>query len=108
MEFSCFGSEKFKETLKELGAQTLILTGLEAHICIIQTALEGLNNGYRVCVVGDAISSRRVKDKAISLERMIQSGVTIVSTEMLIYEILKKAGIPEFKEALKIVKMHLH
>lgn len=104
VEFSCFRCEKFGETLNKLKARTLIVIGIEAHVCVAQTVIEGLNNGYKVCVVSDAISSRKLEDKAISLERMKQNGVTIASTEMLIYELLKKAGTPEFKEALKLVK----
>jgi len=104
VEFSCLGSEKFKESLTQLKAKTLIITGIEAHICVSQTAIEGLSNGYRVCVIGDAVSSRSLEDKAISLERMRQCGVTIASTEMIIYELLKKAATPEFKKALKLVK----
>jgi len=104
VEFSCFGSEKFRDALKELGAATLILIGIEAHICVSQTTLEGLDSGYRICVVSDAVASRKIDDKAVSLERMRQNGATIASTEMLIYELLKKAGTPEFKETLKLIK----
>lgn len=106
MEFGCFGSEKFKESLKKLEVQTLILTGIETHICISQTAIEGVDLGYRLCVVSDAVSSRNLDDKAVGLDRLRESGVTIVSTEMLIYELLKKAGTPEFKETLKLIKSH--
>jgi len=104
VEFSCLGSEKFKESLTQLKAKILIITGIETHICVSQTAIEGLNNGYRVCVIGDAVSSRSLEDKALSLERMKQCGVTIASTEMVIYELLKKAGTPEFRKALELVK----
>jgi nicotinamidase-related amidase len=104
VEFSCLESGKFKDSLVKLEARTLIITGIETHICVTQTAIEGLNDGYAVFVVSDAVSSRSLDDKAIGLERMRQSGVTIVSTEMLIYELLKKAGTPEFKEALKLIK----
>ncbi|MCW4020637.1 MAG: hydrolase [Candidatus Bathyarchaeota archaeon] len=104
VEFSCLASEKFKESLVNLEAKTLIIVGIEAHICVTQTALESSNNGYRVCVVSDAVSSRNLEDKAVALERLRQNGITVASTEMLIYEILEKAGAPEFKEALKLVK----
>ena len=82
----------------------MIITGIETHICVTQTAIDGVNGGYRVCVVSDAVSSRNLNDKAVGLERMRQNNVTVVSTEMLIYELLKKAGTPEFKEALKLIK----
>ncbi len=105
MEFSCLGSERFRESLTAVAARTLILSGLEAQICIVQTAIEGIAKGYRIYVVSDAVSSRRLEEKVIALERMGQNGAEIVSTEMLIYEVLRKAGTPEFKEALKLVKM---
>jgi nicotinamidase-related amidase len=104
VEFSCFGSTGFKEALANLEAKTLIIVGIEAHICVTQTAIDGRQTGYRICVVEDAISSRNLGDKAAAIERMRQNGVTIVTSEMLIYEILKKAGTREFKQALKLVK----
>ena len=104
VEFSCFGSQSFKEALTKTQAETLVLTGIEAHICVTQTAIEGLKNGYRTYVVEDATSSRSLEDKATAIHRIRQNGGTVVSTEMLIYELLKKAGTPEFKETLKLVK----
>ncbi|MCS7120321.1 MAG: hydrolase [Nitrososphaerota archaeon] len=104
VEFSCFKSAKFAETLREINARTLIISGIEAHICVMQTALDGLIRGYRPCVVYDAVSSRRLEDKEVAINRMRQCGVTIATTEMLMYEILEKAGTQEFKEALKLVK----
>lgn len=104
VDFNCLGSEEFKACLGRLEAKTLIITGIESHICATQTAIDGLNKGYNVYVVSDAVSSRSLADKAIAIERMRQSGVTIVSTEMLIYELLARAGTAEFKETLKLVK----
>jgi nicotinamidase-related amidase len=104
VEFSCFESAKFKEALANLEAKTLIIAGIEAHICVTQTAIDGRQSGYRICVVEDAVSSRNLSDKAAAVERMRQNGVTIVTSEMLIYEILRKAGTDEFKQALKLVK----
>jgi nicotinamidase-related amidase len=104
IEFSCFGSERFREALTKTHAKTLILAGIEAHICITQTAIKGLESGFRIYIVEDATSSRNLKDKATAIHRIRQNGGTIVSTEMLIYELLKKAGTLEFKETLKLVK----
>jgi len=104
VEFSCMESGKFKESLTKLGAETLIITGIEAHICIAQTAIEALDAGFKVCVVSDAVSSRSLDDKAISLERLRHHGIAVASTEMLMYELLKKAGTLEFKKALELVK----
>jgi len=103
LEFNCFGSEAFRGRLRELRAETLILAGVEAHICVSQTALEGLGR-YRVCVVSDAVSSRTAENRRAGLERVRDAGAVVASTEMLIYEILGRAGTKEFKEALKLVK----
>ena len=104
MEFSCLASSTFKERLSETQTRSLILTGIEAHICVSQTAIEALTSGYRVYVVADAISSRRREDKMVAIERMRQEGAIIVSSEMLMYEMLRKAGTPEFKRVLELVK----
>jgi len=104
VEFSCLGSEEFRGALKRLDAKTLILTGIETHICVSQTAIEALDMGYGVHVVSDATSSRREEDRTVGIERMRQGGAVISSTEMLIYEVLRRAGTKEFKEALRLVK----
>jgi len=104
VEFSCLGSEEFRGALKRLDAKTLILTGIETHICVSQTAIEALDMGYGVHVVSDATSSRREEDRTVGIERMRQGGAVISSTEMLIYEVLRRAGTKEFKEVLRLVK----
>ena len=103
VSFNCFLSEEFRRRLKENGATTLILVGIEAHICVTQTALQGLNK-FRVYVIVDATSSRTEKDLTTAIERMRHEGVVMASTEMAIYEMLEKAGTDEFKEVLGIIK----
>jgi isochorismate hydrolase len=102
-EFNCFGSEAFRERLGRLKRYSLIITGLEAHICVAQTALYALSD-YAVHVVGDAVSSRFARNYETALNRMSRAGVTITSTEMVIYELLEKAGTDVFKKVLKLVK----
>ena len=104
VEFSCLASSAFRERLAGIHAKNLVLTGIEAHICVAQTAIEAVMNGYRAYVVYDAISSRRREDKTVAVERMKQQGAIIITTEMLMYEILRKAGTPEFKKILELVK----
>jgi len=103
VSFNCFLSEEFRRRLEETGATTLILVGIEAHICVTQTALKGLEK-FRVYVIVDATSSRTEKDLTTAIERMRHEGVVIASTEMVIYEMLEKAGTDEFKEVLEIIK----
>jgi len=103
VHFNCFYCHEFGERLRTLGKKTLILAGVEAHICIAQTALHGGHN-FTIHVVHDAISSRTLENCTIALDRMRQAGITITSTEMVIYELLQKAGTEEFRAALQLVK----
>jgi len=101
--FNCFMEDKFDHYLKDLKKKTLILTGVEAHICVTQTALHGLSS-FKVHVLADAIGSRVVENRDIAIERMRHSGVIISSTEMFIYETLQRAGTAKFKAALQFIK----
>jgi nicotinamidase-related amidase len=101
--FNCFFSDQFADAIRRSARKTLIMIGVEAHICVAQTALQALSQ-FNVHVVRDAISSRTVDNWNTAIDRMRSSGVTITSTEMVIYELLKKAGTDEFKAALALVK----
>ncbi|MBN1254250.1 MAG: hydrolase [Deltaproteobacteria bacterium] len=103
LEFDCFESPAFAEHVGQSGRNTLIIAGIEAHICVAQTALHALAH-HRVHVVSDAVSSRSPHNREVALSRMRESGLTITSTEMVIFELLGKAGTDQFKEALKLVK----
>jgi len=104
--FSCFGSEAFCSLLKRLPGQrtTLLLCGMETHICVMQTALAALREGYLVHVAADAVSSRTELNWHIGLERMRAAGAIISSTEMIMYELLRSSGSPAFKELLPYLK----
>jgi isochorismate hydrolase len=102
-EFNAFLCGRFKEKLGKTGRNSLILTGIEAHICVAQTALWALSS-HIVHAVGDAVSSRSLLDWDISLRRMQQCGVTMTSTEMVIFELLERAGNDTFRETLKLIK----
>jgi len=102
--FSCFDSEEFSRKVKELKIESIVLFGIEAHVCILQTSLAALKNNLDVYVVSDAVSSRTPENKAIAIDRMHQSGVFIVSTEMLLFQLLKKAGTEEFRQISKLIK----
>ena len=104
--FSCFGSDAFCSTLKRLSGKrnTILLCGMESHICVMQTALEALGEGYLLHVASDAVSSRTEWNWKIGLERMRQAGAVISSTEMIIYELLRSSGTHPFKEMLTYLK----
>ncbi len=101
--FDCFGEEGFTRALKGREIKNLILCGIEAHICVAQTALSGLR-GYNVHVVADAAGSRNPRNRDLAYERLGRAGAVLSSTEMVIYELLGKAGTDEFKQTLKLVK----
>jgi len=101
--FSCFASEEFCRHIKNLKKKNLIVTGIETHICVTQTALDGIRE-YGVHVVSDAVASRSIEDKVVALDRLKQNDVTITTTEMLMYELLTKAGTDEFRKALGFLK----
>jgi isochorismate hydrolase len=101
--FDCFGEEAFAEGLAKLNRSTLLLCGIESHICVCQTALAG-SAAHTVQVVSDAVGSRAQHNWVIALERMRARGVVLTSTEMLIYELLGKAGTEEFRATLPLVK----
>ena len=104
--FSCFGSDVFCSLLKRLpgNRNTVLLCGMESHICVTQTALAALREGYIVHVASDAVSSRSEWNWKIGLERMRAAGAVISSTEMIIYELLRWSGAPAFKELLPYLK----
>jgi nicotinamidase-related amidase len=106
LEFSCFGSDQFRSRLKALpgNRNTVLLCGMEAHICVMQTALGALNEGYLVHVASDAVGSRAEWNWKIGLDRMKSAGAVISSTEMMMYELLRCSGTPQFKELLQYLK----
>jgi nicotinamidase-related amidase len=104
--FSCFASEAFCSVLKRLPGQrnSLLLCGIESHICVTQTALGALREGYLVHVASDAVSSRTEWNWKIGLERMRAAGAVISSTEMMIYELMRSSSSAAFKELLPPLK----
>lgn len=104
--FSCFGSDAFCAGLKRLPGQrnTLLLCGMESHICVMQTALAALREGYVVHVASDAVSSRTEWNWKIGLDRMRAAGAIISSTEMAIYELMRSSSSAAFKELLPHLK----
>jgi nicotinamidase-related amidase len=104
IEFSCLRNKAFKEKLAKTKARSLVLCGIEAHVCVLQTALDALKGGYEVYVAQDATSSRKQTDWKTAMKRMQQSGAWRVSTEMIIFQMMEKAGSEEFKKIREIVK----
>ncbi len=104
--FGCFGDERFKRALKAAApeANTLLVAGIESHICVTQTVLGALDDGYLVHVAEDAVSSRTPENWHAGLHRMERAGAVMSSTEMMIYELLGRSGTEEFKAMLPFLK----
>lgn len=105
LEFGCFGNGEYCSSLSKLSERnTMLLCGMETHICVMQTALGALNQGMNVHVAADAVSSRTELNWKLGLSRMQAAGGVISSTEMMLYELMGKSGTATFKEMLKWIK----
>jgi len=102
--FSALGSGAFSEALAESGRRQVILAGMEAHICVLQTALELLSEGYEVQVLVDAVASRRRLHWQNGLERMRAAGVQLSNTESFAFECLGSAGTTAFKAIARAIR----
>ncbi len=101
VHFSCMSDANYTQRLKQFHKKQLILIGMEAHVCVLQTALEMKEHGFDVFVVVDAVSSRGAQNIKYGLKRMQQAGVHLITSEMVFFEWVRKAGTPEFKELSK-------
>ncbi len=106
IEFDGFANRQVRQLVDKLPASidTFILTGVEAHICIHQTALGAIRAGFKPWIVADAISSRNKHNHKLALSRFLSLGIPVGPAEMAMYEMLGKAGTPQFKELLQYLK----
>jgi nicotinamidase-related amidase len=104
MSFSCCENDRFIQALKSMNRKQVVITGIETHICVYQTAVNLVNLGYTVEVAVDAVSSRTLVNKEIGLQKMKDSGVGLTSVETALFELLKVAEGETFKQILEIVK----
>lgn len=104
ISFSCFDEPAFRTALGNSGKQTVILGGIEAHVCVLQTVTDLIAAAYRVVVVTDCISSRKEADRQVALERMKAEGAWFSTTESILFELTRRAGTEEFKAISKLVK----
>lgn len=102
--FGCFGSRDFVAALEAANRRKVLMAGIETHVCVYQTALELLEKGYHVEVVADACSSRTPENKIVGLDKMRTAGAVITSVETALFELLKVAEGPVFKQILQVVK----
>ena len=102
--FSCYGDNQFKSRLDDLGPNQTILCGIETHVCVYQTALDLLKQNKEVTIIADAVSSRTLDNKNTALKRLTAEGAKISTVEMALFELLKTAEHPKFKEIAKLIK----
>ena len=101
--FSCYGAGGFVADLKTLGRNTVVLVGMETHVCVAQTAFDLLAAGFTVFIPVDAVSSRFDLDRATALRRLEQAGAILTTAEAVAFEWVRDAAHPQFKAASKLV-----
>jgi nicotinamidase-related amidase len=102
--FSCCQSKDFMTGLNDSGRKQVLVTGIEAHVCVNQTVHDLLSEGYGVHIITDAISSRSQKNKEIGIQKMLSSGAIVSSVEMALFEMLVESGTENFKLIQRLVK----
>ncbi len=102
--FSCCGDNAFLARLREIDRQQVLLTGIETHVCVYQTAMDLVRDGFEVHLVRDAVSSRIEANYHLGLERIKEAGALLTSVEMSLFEMLRVAEGEQFKQIIRIVK----
>ncbi|MCK5312572.1 MAG: hydrolase [Desulfobacteraceae bacterium] len=102
--FSCCGNDEFMEKLKSIERKQILLTGIETHICVYQTACDLIKKGYEVQVIDDCVSSRTQSNKTIGLKRIKEAGGSVTSTETILFELMKSTKAEGFREITKLIK----
>ncbi len=104
VSFGCCGEPKFNEALQATGRKQVLVTGMEAHVCVYQTVLGLLEDGYAVHLIRDAICSRAKENYQAGVDNSAAAGAVVSTTEMALFQMLKEAGTPEFKTIAKLLK----
>lgn len=102
--FSCTGAENFLQQLEEMGRKQIILVGIEAHVCVLQTAIQLIAEGYQVFVAADGVCSRHRENYEASLKRMSRANVVICNAESILFEWLRDAKHEHFKELSSLIQ----
>jgi len=104
MSFSCSGAVDLFKEFKSKNLSQIVVCGIESHVCVQQTVLDLIENGFQVNLAADAVSSRKEIDYETALQRMRDHGTEVTTTEAILFELLNVCGTPQFKEISKIVK----
>jgi len=104
MSFSCSGAGNLFEEFRKKNLSQIVVCGIESHVCVQQTVLDLIGNGFQVNLAADAVSSRKEIDYQTALQRMRIHNVEVTTSESILFELLNICGTPQFKEVSKIVK----
>lgn len=104
LTFSGLSTEEINSALKVLGKKNIIVCGVEAHVCVLQSVIDLIGEGYNVLLVEDCIASRKASDMETTIKRAMGEGALITSAEAILFELTFAAGTPHFKAISKIVK----
>jgi nicotinamidase-related amidase len=107
IEFSCLRNEALRDRLHDIrrrGRPQVVIGGIEAHVCVTQTAIDLEEQGFEAYVVADAVASRSKTSRRLALARLTKAGVDVVDSEMVVFEWLERAGTPAFKELQALLK----
>jgi len=104
IHFSACQEAQFNQQLAGFNRKKIVVTGTESHVCVLQTCLDLIANGYQVFVVEDAIASRNEKHKELAIKQLLAAGAIITCTESVIFQWLEKAGTDQFRALLQLIK----
>ncbi|HSE84034.1 MAG TPA: isochorismatase family protein, partial [Thermodesulfobacteriota bacterium] len=104
LAFSCGRSPEFKTELKGTNRQEVLICGIETHVCVLQTVIDLINDGYKVYIPADAVASRKLLDWEKGVNLIEKAGATVGTTETFLFQLLERAGTDEFKKISKLLK----
>ena len=104
LEFSAYANSAIQDELSRADRPQIVLAGVEAHVCVLQTGLELIEAGFQVFVAADAVASRRPESREVALHRLGRAGATLITAEMALFEWLRSAAAPEFRTISKLIR----
>ena len=102
--FSCWGVETFRTRLAATGARQLVLAGIEAHVCVLMSALDLLAAGYGVQIVADAVTSRTQANWRLAMDYLRQAGAVVTTSETALFQLLRQADSDDFRELARLIR----
>jgi len=102
--FSCFGIDAFRARLEAAGPRQVVLTGIEAHVCVLMSTLDLIALGYTVHVVADAVTSRTQANWRLAMDQLRQAGAIVTTTETVLFQLLRQADTDEFRELARLIR----